>query len=249
MQPFESPAIIGDFEVHVVVSEPPYYQNCYVVKHGPSGRQVVVDPGDAAARIVERLKTNGGVDTVDAILLTHGHPDHIAALSHVATETGATVIAQDNERPILENAGQWGQMLLGRPLEVPEVAWFQDEPEYDLAGAKVATVATPGHTPGGVCFVFPGFAMTATPCSRAASVARTSPAAISRRWYAPSPGSLSVCPARRCCSPATVAVDSTRGQALVEGHGRRVVMPWPTFCCVRSGQRIQMQRDRWSCGL
>ncbi|EKV29967.1 hypothetical protein C882_0048 [Caenispirillum salinarum AK4] len=160
MQPFESPAVIGDYEVHVVVSEPPYYQNCYVVKHVPTGRQVIVDPGDAADRIVARVTENGGADTVDAILLTHGHPDHIAALAHVAAETGAPVIAQDNERPILDNAGQWGQMLLGRALEVPEVSWFSGEPEHDVCGARVATVATPGHTPGGVCFVFPGFALT-----------------------------------------------------------------------------------------
>lgn len=160
MQPFESPAVFGDYEVHVVVSEPPYYQNCYVVKHVPSRRQAIVDPGDAAERIIARVKENGGANTVDAILLTHGHPDHIAALAHVAAETGVPVIAQDNERPILDNAGQWGQMLLGRALEVPEISWFSGEPEHAVCGAKVATVATPGHTPGGVCFVFPGFALT-----------------------------------------------------------------------------------------
>lgn len=160
MQPFASPVVVGDFEVHVVVSDPPYFQNCYVVRHMPSGRQTVVDPGDAAERILARLTENGGTDTVDAILLTHGHPDHIAGLARVAEATGAPVIAHEDERPILDNAGEWGRMLLGRALSVPEVTWFADESAHDVAGASVATVATPGHTPGGVCFVFPGFALT-----------------------------------------------------------------------------------------
>lgn len=160
MQPFQSPVVIGDHAVHVVVSDPPYYQNCYVVRHRPSGRQVVIDPGDAAERILAQLQANGGADTVDAILLTHGHPDHIAALSAVAEATGAPVLAHADERPILDNAGEWGRMLLGRALSVPAVTWYDDEPAHDVAGASVATVATPGHTPGGVCYVFPGFALT-----------------------------------------------------------------------------------------
>lgn len=160
MQPFESPVVIGDHEIHVVVSDPPYFENCYVVKHRPTGAQTVIDPGDAAARIAARLAENGGAETVDAILLTHGHPDHVAGLAATAELTGAPVLAHDGERPILEAAGEWGQALLGRPLTVPPITYFSGEPSQRAAATEVATVATPGHTPGGVCYVFPGFAFT-----------------------------------------------------------------------------------------
>lgn len=160
MQPFESPVVVGDYEIHVVVSDPPYYENCYVVKHVPSGAQAVVDPGDAAERIAARLAANGGAQTVDAVLLTHGHPDHIAGLEATAALTGAPVIAHENERPVLDAAAEWGRALLGRPLAVPALTWFGGEAAQRAAGTEVQVVATPGHTPGGVCFVFPGFAFT-----------------------------------------------------------------------------------------
>ena len=160
MQPFDSPVIVGDYEIHVVVSDPPYFENCYVVKHVPSGAQAVVDPGDAAGRIAVRLAENGGAETVDAILLTHGHPDHVAGLAATAELTGAAVLAHENERPVLEAAAEWGRALLGRPVEVPPVTYITETAPVRAAATAVTPIATPGHTPGGVCFIFPGFAFT-----------------------------------------------------------------------------------------
>lgn len=146
----------GDYDLHMLVTAPPYFENCYVVRHRPTRAQVIVDPGDSPDLILDQVKRNGG--KVAAILLTHGHPDHIAGLAAVARATQAPVMAHLSEKGVLDNAGQWAEALLGRSLEVPEVTYVTDD-HLDLLGG-IDVVPTPGHTPGGVCFVFDGFALT-----------------------------------------------------------------------------------------
>lgn len=147
----------GDYVLRQVVTAPPYYENCYLVHHKPTACTVIVDPGAGPSAILAAVEELGGA--VSAIILTHGHPDHVASLDAVAQATKAPVYAHRNEQGILEAAGEWGQALLGQAVKVPPVEYFEGEPTLDLVGG-VRVVATPGHTPGGVCFSFPGFALT-----------------------------------------------------------------------------------------
>ncbi|MFC7453529.1 MBL fold metallo-hydrolase [Insolitispirillum peregrinum] len=147
----------GDYELRQVVTAPPYYENCYVVHHRPTASTMIVDPGASPREILAAADRMGG--TVTAILLTHGHPDHVAGLQQVADGTKAPVYAHQNEQVILDAAAEWGMALLRTALTVPPVTYFADQAVLDLAGG-VKVVATPGHTPGGVCYSFPGFALT-----------------------------------------------------------------------------------------
>ena len=77
---------IGAFTITTVVVAPPWFENCYLVKHLPTGRQLVIDPGGDADVVLAAIEANGG--GASEILLTHGHPDHLGAAHEIQTALG-----------------------------------------------------------------------------------------------------------------------------------------------------------------
>ncbi|HLM77548.1 MAG TPA: MBL fold metallo-hydrolase [Rubrobacteraceae bacterium] len=105
--------------------------NSYVV-HLPEG-DLVVDAGAEPEKILGCLK-----NPVAAILVTHGHPDHVGVLEELRSETGAPVYMHPKDT---EGAG----VMDYEPLE--------DGQDLELAGATIRVLHTPGHSPGSVTFV------------------------------------------------------------------------------------------------
>jgi hydroxyacylglutathione hydrolase len=105
--------------------------NSYVV-HAPEG-DLIVDAGAEPQKILDRLKK-----PVAAILITHGHRDHVGALDEVRSETNAPVYMHPEDA---EGAGVTGY----EPLE--------DGRDLELAGETIRVLHTPGHSPGSVTFV------------------------------------------------------------------------------------------------
>ena len=153
---------LGDFDgfsLAVVVTSPPWYENCYIVRHRDSGDTVVVDPGGDAPRILDALARLGG--TVKAVWLTHGHPDHLGAARAVETAHAVATIAQAAEKPVVDRASELNRAFTGEAQDGPAaMRYFDGEPELDLGGVPVRVIATPGHTPGGVCFDFGAIVLT-----------------------------------------------------------------------------------------
>ena len=140
----------------------PWGTNCYVVATGPGAECVVVDPGkDAASGVAEVVGTHRLKPV--AVLVTHGHIDHMWCVAPVAGSYDATAYVHPADRHLLtdpmagispESAG----MLLGGRYEFAEpdaVAETGDGDLLELAGLRFTVDHTPGHTPGSITFRTP----------------------------------------------------------------------------------------------
>ena len=149
----------------------PLEENCHLV--GASPRCVVVDPGAESDRIFATIGRLGLVP--EKILLTHGHVDHIAHCAHVAERYGIGLWVHRADLPYLEGP-QWPEleaMLGARPCPKPE-RFVEEGEALEVAGLELGVIHTPGHTPGGICFVHePSRTMLVGDTLFAGSVGRT----------------------------------------------------------------------------
>ena len=149
----------GALDLTLVVTDPPFLENCYIIRHRESGDAVVIDPGSAAARIQD------AVTALDArpleIWLTHGHPDHLGAVRTLQEAWSVPCRAQAPERPVIEAAPRLAAAFTGETMQGPSaVEFFSGEPALSAGAISARVIATPGHTPGGVCYAFDGFTVT-----------------------------------------------------------------------------------------
>jgi hydroxyacylglutathione hydrolase len=129
-----------------------FQENSYLVVDEPSRRAVLVDPGDEAERVIEMVRRSGA--TLDAVWLTHGHLDHIGAVSAVRRAWNVPVLMHADDLPLYRRAAQQAA-LYGLPFEQPDDPDRFIQPGDLLAlGANRFTVHhTPGHSPGHVVFL------------------------------------------------------------------------------------------------
>lgn len=120
----------------------PLQTNCYILP-GEGGHCLVVDPGDEADVILRFLEEKKLA--LEAILLTHGHFDHVGAVRELAADTDCRVwiCAEDLSQPATMTAG---------PLFYTDT--YAEGDELTLAGLTFRVLHTPGHTPGSVCLRF-----------------------------------------------------------------------------------------------
>lgn len=126
--------------------------NCYYVYREGGNECIVIDPADKGKYIYETLKNKGY--EVKAILITHGHFDHIWGCGELRELTEASVYALDMEKDVLENSELNSSAMVGRPCTVKADVYMHDMDVVDIMGFKIQVLATPGHTQGSCCYYF-----------------------------------------------------------------------------------------------
>ena len=116
-------------------------ENCYIVTNEKTLECVVIDPGAESNTILDYLEDNSL--KCRAIMITHGHYDHVGAVDAIAEETGATVYMNSRD----DTGGRSSHL----PYRLPQGGISYDDGDLiDEAGMRFEIIATPGHTPGGV---------------------------------------------------------------------------------------------------
>ncbi|MCB0045772.1 MAG: MBL fold metallo-hydrolase [Caldilineaceae bacterium] len=130
-----------------------YQENCYIFGCEETNQAVVVDPGDNGPAIM-KLVAEMGV-TVEKIINTHAHLDHVMAVNFVKARTGAPFYLHEADLPVLRAVPDTARLMLS--AEVDAV----DEPDEFLTHGQIISVGneelevrfTPGHAPGHVVFI------------------------------------------------------------------------------------------------
>ena len=126
--------------------------NCYVVVNEETLACVVIDPGDESNTIMDYIESNRL--KCEAILLTHGHFDHVGAVNEILEQTGCALYI--NPRDEGYEVGKSGMKF-----KMPEGGKYYDDGDIIVeAGLEFKVLATPGHTPGSVCLICGGALFT-----------------------------------------------------------------------------------------
>lgn len=137
-----------------------YMTNCYIIHNEGAAECCVIDPGYDAGDILDVLDRKGL--QLQAVLLTHGHFDHVGAVKELAAETGCQVYLHELELTM-------PPMITAGKLHYTHT--YGEGDRLNLAGLTIEVLHTPGHTPGSVCLkvedaLFSGDTLFAMSCGR-----------------------------------------------------------------------------------
>ncbi len=124
--------------------------NCYLIFNEETKKGFIVDPAAQAERIKQSLSR---LDvTPEAVLLTHGHFDHMMAAEELKTYYQIPVYAHRDEQILLSDPARNLSAFWASPVKLQADCFLEDSEEIEIAGIEMKVIHTPGHTKGGVCY-------------------------------------------------------------------------------------------------
>lgn len=132
----------------------PLPTNCYLLTDDITGATAIIDPGFEDSELTDAVLA-AGTENVKAILLTHGHFDHIMGVRKIKDLTNAKVyIYSDDMMFTTDNSLNMSTMIMSEsvPAFTADVA-LNDGDEIELGSLQIHVMHTPGHTIGGCCYI------------------------------------------------------------------------------------------------
>lgn len=127
--------------------------NCYVAFNDETKECIIVDPGASPRQLAEKIRQDELIPV--AILLTHGHFDHVAAAQSLGKEFDIQVYAHEAEAETLRDPKKNASWMLGAKESYDADIFVKDGEVLHLAGFDIEVLHTPGHTAGGCCYYIP----------------------------------------------------------------------------------------------
>ena len=124
--------------------------NCYFVINDETKEMLIIDPGDFAQMLAEKIKQKGLKP--QAILLTHGHFDHAMAAEELAEIFHIKVYAHESEKNTLEQPQLNVSAMIGKRDSYHADVYVKEGEILKLANMELKVLHTPGHTEGGCCY-------------------------------------------------------------------------------------------------
>lgn len=129
----------------------PLQVNCYLLGEEGTDMAVAIDPAEAE-RVQAYLEENGL--RLSHILLTHGHFDHIGGVAALQETYGAEVCIHRADAHMLQDSSANGALMLGTRIAPSRAdVLLEDGDTVQAEGFSLRAIHTPGHTPGGVCYL------------------------------------------------------------------------------------------------
>jgi len=123
---------------------------CYIVGCAKSGKGAVIDPGGDVDRILDVIQE---MDlSIETIIATHGHPDHVCGNRQLKEATGASIIYHKEEDDFFQKPDVSNYFsMLGLEASPPADRTVEEGDIIAVGEEKMKVIHTPGHTPGGMC--------------------------------------------------------------------------------------------------
>jgi hydroxyacylglutathione hydrolase len=134
----------------------PFQENCFLVWNDETKKGILIDPGDEPDRLIRTASVQN--IEIEAIYNTHAHIDHAGAVAAIQKQLGIPFALHSDDRPLLDGMPQQAAMFGLKPMEIPTVEIeLKGGQKLDILGSQMSVLHTPGHSPGGVCFLFDDF--------------------------------------------------------------------------------------------
>ena len=130
-----------------------YQTNCYILWEDGSEQCLVIDPGFEPETVLRAVKALG--KTVEAILLTHGHFDHVGAVEAIVAQTGCSLWMSQSDYT-QRRTPQNDFFYPIHDCDFTPVNFCEEGALLCAGGLELTVLETPGHTPGSVCYLCQG---------------------------------------------------------------------------------------------